>query len=713
MSAIRLPRVRAAATRFLTALSVGGNCLAAQAAPDTVRAGRFDFGKMWTFEHAPADYFSREYGFPADSAWFARARMAALRIPGCSASFVSPNGLLATNHHCVRGRVAGLSRPGEELLDSGYFATSLEQERPIPGYYADQLVAALDVSDEVFAATDTAPPAGRDAARDAALRSIEARLRAKHADLGRQLLVQVIPLYQGGRYSAYVFRRFTDIRLVAAAELQLGFFGGDPDNFTYPRHALDFAFLRVYDEDGKPFATPDFFRWGSTGVEEGDPVFLIGNPGPTNRLNTIAQLEYQRDVLVPAVVGHLDHRLRVMRAFYAADRAAGDAIDLRNRMFGLSNSLKAQSGRLAGLRSPEIMARKRDAERQLLAAIRADATLAAESGDVIDLIAALQQPKRVAGPIMAATYGMSQRSAPTGFERRLRAVGAHLVDGTPTDSLLVAGGLPPALEQALLAIRLQEFQLHLGPDHPLSGAALRDRTPEAAAAFLLASSVLGDSARFAAAVARDSLPATDAGVELARRVELASRELAGATRPVLQQEEELEAELGRARYAVYGTTVAPDASSSPRITDGRVLPYEYNGTLAPIYTTFYGMYELNAAHGQDSEWALPSRWTKPPAGLDLATPLNFISTADSYGGNSGSPAFTRDLALVGLNFDRNIEGMPRAFIYLPEQGRNVMVDVRAIEAALDHVYDLDRIAQEVRTGRLFATEQEADATGRR
>jgi len=177
--------------------------------------------------------------------------------------------------------------------------------------------------------------------------------------------------------------------------------------------------------------------------------------------------------------------------------------------------------------------------------------------------------------------------------------------------------------------------------------------------------------------------------------------VAPATEPVLDQERALEAELGRARYAVYGTSVAPDASSSPRITDGRVLPYEYNGTLAPVYTTFYGMYGLNAAHGQESEWALPPRWVRPPAGLDLATPLNFISTADSYGGNSGSPAFTTDLALVGLNFDRNIEGMPRAFIYLPEQGRNVMVDVRAIEAALDHVYDLDRIVQELRTGRLI------------
>jgi len=698
---------RRLAVMGLVLAGTAGLAAAQDAALDTIRAGRFDFGKMWTFENAPMQYFSEEYGFAADSAWFARARMAALRIPGCSASFVSPNGLLATNHHCVRGRVAAVSRPGENLLDHGFLAKTLEEERPIPGYYADQLIAALDVSDEVFAAVDAAPESRRDTVRREVARQIEARLRAQYADLGRQLLVQIIPLYQGGRYSAYVFRRFTDIRLVAAAELQMGFFGGDPDNFTYPRHDLDFAFLRVYGDDGRPYRTADYFRWGSAGVRQGDAVFLIGNPGPTSRLSTMAQLEYQRDVLVPGMVGNLERRLRAMRAFYEADPATGDAIDLRNRMFGLSNSLKSSAGRLDGLRNPAIMARKRDAEHQLRSAIAADPTLNAEYGKVFDRIAALQEPLRRGTPVTTAAQGMTSASAASGFEQRMRAVGAHLLDGTPAGGVPVAASQPPALEQALLAIRLLEFQLHLGADHPVARAALAGRTPEDAAKALLAGSVLGDSARLAAALAA-GLPPGDPGVALARLFETTYRETVTAMRVVSDEEDGLEADLGRARFAVYGTAVAPDASSSPRITDGRVLPYEYNGTIAPVYTTFHGMYEKNAAHGQNSEWALPDRWKTPPAGLDLTTPLNFISTADSYGGNSGSPAFTKDLALVGLNFDRNIEGMSRAFIYLPERGRNVMVDARAIEAALDHGYDLDRIAQEIRTGRLFATEQEAD-----
>ncbi|MEE8362254.1 MAG: S46 family peptidase, partial [Gemmatimonadales bacterium] len=223
---------------------------------DTVRAGRFDAGKMWTFEYAPSQYFTDTYGFDANDAWFERARLSAVRVPGCSASFVSPDGLLATNHHCIRGRLASISREGETLLDDGFVAAAIEDERRIPGYFVDQLIAAEDVSAEVFAALDNATTdEERTAARRAVIASIQAQARERHADSGGDSLhVQVVGLYDGGRYSLYVFRRFTDVRMVVAAELQMGFFGGDNDNFTYPRYALDFAFLRVY-QDGQPYQT--------------------------------------------------------------------------------------------------------------------------------------------------------------------------------------------------------------------------------------------------------------------------------------------------------------------------------------------------------------------------------------------------------------------------------------------------------------------------
>jgi len=331
---------------------------------DATRAGRFDMGKMWTFENAPMDYFTDTYGFQADQAWFDGARLAALRIPGCSAAFVSPNGLVVTNHHCARSAVGRVTREGETLLDDGFYATSLDEERPIPNYYVDQLVAVEDVSDELLQALDQAPTdAGREEARQEVISRIQARISPRHSGGEGTIRVEVTALYNGGRYSAYTYRRFTDVRMVAAAELQLGFFGGDPDNFTYPRYALDFAFLRVYGSDGQPLETEHFFTWSQDGVEEGDVVFVIGNPGPTNRLNTVTQLEFQRDVSVAAQKSFLGSRLAIMKEFYEAHPDEGEAMGLRDQMFGLSNSLKANSGRLNALRDPVIMARKADGER--------------------------------------------------------------------------------------------------------------------------------------------------------------------------------------------------------------------------------------------------------------------------------------------------------------------------------------------------------------
>jgi hypothetical protein len=519
----------------------------------------------------------------------------------------------------------------------------------------------------------------------------------------------VVSLYHGGRYSAYVFRRFTDIRLVAAAELQMGFFGGDEDNFTYPRYDLDFAFLRVYGRDGRPYRTDRWFTWSREGVHAGDVVFVIGNPGPTNRLMTVAQLEFQRDVLVPQIVSLLTTRLDGMRAYQQAKPQEAEAYDIRNRMFGLSNSLKASSGRLAALRDPSIMARKRDAERALREAIAAKPDLQRQFGDVLDRLAALQQRKAPLGPALGALGQLTNPAiSPATLRRALTFVeGRH----APADSHAVyqrrmreIANVPADLERRLFAARLQDIRRYLGADDPLSRAALGGREPEDAAAAILSASVLADSARAASAL----LPDTDPGLALAAAIAPRWVELQTALNAINREEIELASLLGRARFAVYGRDVPPDATSSPRITDGVVRTYEYNGTVAPWHTTFYGVYDRYNSFGPGTSWDLPKRWKAPPAGLDLSTPLNFISTADTYGGNSGSPAIRPDLSIVGLNFDRNMEGLSRDFIYLPERGRNVMVDVRAILEGLDDAYDLDRIVQELLTGRLFDTEAEAD-----
>lgn len=661
----------------------------APAAPswtDTVRADRYDLGRMWTFEYAPAEYFSQAYRFTADSAWFARARLAALRIPGCSAAFVSPNGLIVTNHHCARGSVSAVARPGEPLLDSGFVARTLEDERRIPRYYADQLLAAVDVSDEVNAAGDAAAAgAARERAREQAGAAVVQRLKASHAAPGDSVWVQLVPLYNGARTSAYVFRRYTDIRLVVAAELQMGFFGGDWDNFTYPRYALDFAVLRAYGRDGQPIRSEHYYGWGE-GVQPGEPVFIIGNPGQTSRLTTVAQLEFQRDVSLPPVAGFLRSRLAAMSAWGAANQAEAERLDLRNRMFGLSNSLKSLDGRLAALRDPWVIARRQDTERMLLDSIRARPGLRSRYGTLAAQIADLQRRKaRYREPYAAFSQLLSGVGSPV----LMRAFWNYRIANGPADSVAVfrerlsrIPSWPAGLERMFTQLAVQDVMRAYGPGHPLTR-----NLPDTAAA----GSLTDDAAL---ALLTPMMPTV-----LGMQAELAS---------LTRQESELAAAIGRARFEVYGASVPPDGSFSPRIADGVVQPYQYNGTLAPAYTTFFGLYDRYRSHRGHPDWELPMRWRTPPAGLDLGTPLNFVSTADTYGGNSGSPAVTKDLRLVGLNFDRNVDALVRDYLYLPERGRNVMVDIRAIHAALDVVYDADRVVKELLTGRLFRTEAEAD-----
>ncbi len=718
----RYLRVRTLAMLVLVAATTGVRTPAAAqtTTSDSLRAGRFDSGKMWTFEYAPARYFTQTYGFQADSAWFTNARLSALRIPGCSASFVSPNGLVVTNHHCARGAVTRVTRDGESLLDTGFYAKALTEERPIENYYADQLIAIQDVSDEVFAALDAATDdAARRDARRTVFGAIQQRLQGQYGQPNRPVRVEVTALYNGGRYSAYVFRRYTDVRLVAAAELQLGFFGGDADNFTYPRHALDFAFFRIYGDDGRPLQTPNHFTWSRAGVKEGDVVFVIGNPGPTNRLNTVAQLEYLRDVQVPAQVAIQSSRLAVLNGFMDAHKGEPAAAAVRNTAFGISNSLKAGIGRLDALNRPEILGRRRDAERMFRDSIAAKPELSTRYGRAFDRIAEIQTAKRAfAADVAAFAYFESGTYSPALLRRALEA-SAYLRTAAraPADSaaarrrLLGIGDGQAEIEVQLLADRFADFQKYFGDSDPITRAALQGRSPADAAAALIASSALASQTATERAVAGGTL-ASDPAVGLIETIIPRLLRFQSEMGVLNTEEAGLAGDLGRARFDVYGTSVPPDATSSPRITDGVVRSYDYNGTRAPPYTTFFGMYDLNSAFGQVSEWNLPARWLPPPADLDLDTPLNFVSTADTYGGNSGSPAVTPQLELVGLNFDRNVEGLSRDYIYLPERGRNIMVDVRAILEALDDVYDADRIVLELTTGRMAATEQEADAIRR-
>jgi hypothetical protein len=444
----------------------------------------------------------------------------------------------------------------------------------------------------------------------------------------------------------------------------------------------------------------------------------VGNPGSTSRLQTVAELEFRRDVSDRYVLELLRSRMEVLQDFIEAHPEEAEEHDLRNTYFSLSNSDKAMSGQVAGLEDPIIIARRMDTERDFQAAIEADPELAARYDGLIERMADLQEQKRQEeagfGAFLALT---SPELASATLHRALIAfqILSTRQGGGPSDALeelteelLAVPQQPLELDQALMAARFRDFIRFYGEDSQLVSAVLQGATPEAKAGQVVTSSALQDSASSAQAVESGSLTMADPAIGIVRAYLPAFIEFQQVVASVFPEEEEIAADLGRARFEIYGTEVPPDATFSLRIADGVVTGYEYNGTIAPAFTTLYGLYDRHYSHDGDADWALPERWLDPPEPLDLSTPINFVSTADIIGGNSGSPVLDRELEVVGVVFDGNVESLPGDYIYLPEANRSVSVDVRAIIEALDDVYDLDRLVLELTTGRLVETEAEAD-----
>src|SRR3989449_5821671 len=354
-----------------------------------LRPGRFDAGKMWTFDNPPLDYFQEAYGFRPDSAWLARARLGALRFATyCSASFVSPHGLVLTNHHCSRENAGGVMRPGENFDSTGFYAATPAEERRVPGLFVDQLLSVADVTARMDSALRGVT--GDEAlarARDQAIDALGERLTAAARD--STVSVQVVSLYEGAQYSAYTYRRYGDVGLVLVPELGMGYFGGDDDNFTYPRYDLDFALYRVYDASGKPLEAPSYFRWSRAGTSDGDAVFVVGNPGSTSRLETVAQLEHTRDVQLSATLDILKSRIAALEAFSRAAPAEAAARRVATDIFSYANSVKAYEGQLAGLRDPVLLGRRRLGEAAFRTEIGRRPPIAAQAA-LFDSIAAVE-----------------------------------------------------------------------------------------------------------------------------------------------------------------------------------------------------------------------------------------------------------------------------------------------------------------------------------
>jgi hypothetical protein len=687
---------------------------------DSVKAGKFDTGKMWTFDFPPVEYFASTYHFNPTKEWFDKVRLSAVRIPGCSAAFVSEDGLFMTNHHCSRSSLQRVQKEGEKLVEVGFYAPALADERKT-AIYVDQLVVMDDVTKEIQAAFDRGTTdSARSAMRTAAISDVQKRYSAKYHETSKDSMVfSVLAFYNGGRYSLYGYKRYTDVRLVFAPEEKSAFFGGDPDNFTYPRYDFDCAFFRVYD-DGKPLKTSNFFKFSATGPEEGEPVFVIGNPGTTNRLMTLAQLETLRDYQYPASIDANASRKHVLNSF--VEQHPDKKLEYLNTIFGIENSLKAQTGYLGGLQDPYLMAKKVDFEANFKRAVAENPTLQTKYGDPWKQIADFEGQRRA---LMNESNALS-----TGNTRsQLMNIAGRLVDRARGGADPRAGGMPggpggpggfgrgpifPAnfvleIEKPLLADQLTFMKKRLGNQNASFNALLAGQTPEQAAARIAGMTSLSNKDSVEAlskAKADDVLASVDPLIKFVAETRPRATELQAKLADIRDREAVPAQSLGRAMYEVFGTSIPPDATFSLRIADGIVKGYNYNGTYAPSFTTFYGLYDRYYSFGKSSPWLPGEKWIPAPADLNLSTPMNFCSTNDAIGGNSGSSVINRKLEVVGLLFDGNIESLPGNIIYDETYNRSVNVHTAGILEGLQKVYKAGRLADELRKGAMIAGQSE-------
>lgn len=683
-----LRSLRAAMAATASIAAVGG-AVAIMAAPSAAQA---DEG-MWTFDNFPIQTVNQKYGTRIDQAWLDRVRNASVRIQGCSASFVSDEGLILTNWHCVVGCVQELSDAQRDYVKNGFTAGTREEEVQCPGQTAEVLTEITDVTDQVLAAGEGLEGADFNAARQAAVGRIQSEACAGDPKFN----CQVISLYRGGQYSLHKFRKYDDVRLVFAPENQAAFFGGDPDNFNFPRYALDAGFLRAY-EDGKPVETPNFLKWNAEAPEEGDVTFVSGNPGSTSRLLTMSQLERLRDQQLPiTLIQASELRGRLLEYSLTGDEAKRVAFD---PIFGLENSFKVYYGQQGALTDPSFMAAKREAEAELRARVAADPNLKQQIGDpwaeleavqgvARDLYLPYRQLEQAAGG-GSTLYQMARalvRSAKSDMpaDRRAR-LAAMLGEETPIST---------DMEEIRLRYWLSKTREYLTVDNPQVKAMLGRESPEALAERLIDGTRMADAdfRRQAASMTLEEMKAADpllafvaANDDAAKAV--ADRWAAEVNAPTARAAEKV----AQARFAVYGTNQYPDATFSLRLSYGEVRGWTYRGVTVPPFTYIGGLYER--ATGSEP-FNLAQAFADAESRVNKEVVYDFVSTNDIIGGNSGSPVINAEGEVIGAAFDGNIHSLGGSFGYDGDLNRTVTVSTAAITEALRNVYPNPRILEEL------------------
>jgi len=660
---------------------------------------------MWTFDHFPSATVGSRYGFAPDAAWLDRVRNSAIRLTsGCSASVVSNDGLVLTNHHCVVRCAHALSSPQHDLVAEGFTAAGRSEEELCPGMQAEIVTSIGDVTDEVQAAIKAAGAMDIIKARNAAMVSVEDR--SCHGEA--QTRCQVVSLYQGGQYKLYKYRKYSDVRLVFAPEFSVSFFGGDPDNFNFPRYCLDSAFVRVY-ENGQPASTPTHLTWRRSAPAAGELVFVAGNPGSTSRLDTVAQLVQERDWQLPIrqlLLSELRGRL-----IDFSQRGAEQNRIATDTLFLVENSFKAYYGRERALLDPEFFAQKADQEREMRAKIAADPKLAAATGDPwADIAKATALYQQMLLPHRFLEVGAGSGSELYRYARALVRAGAERskpsAERLPeySDSKLAllqkevfdARPIYPDLERIELQMWLSKTREYLTVDNALVRHLLGKQSPEELTDRLVQGTRLADP-KVRKALWEGGQAASDASDDVLIRFVAAHDGDARAVRLRVEQQVEgpvtrAEERIARARFAIYGDSVYPDATFTLRLSYGRVDGWTYEGDTVAPFTNFAGLYDR--ATGAEP-YRLPQRWLDAKAKLDLSTPLDVSTTNDIIGGNSGSPLIDARGRVVGAIFDGNIHSLGGDFGYDGRTNRAIAVLTPAISAALRHVYGLPALADEL------------------
>lgn len=665
------------------------------------KASPYDFGKMWTFENPPKEWVKATYNMDVEDEWFDFVRKSSLRFATwCSASFISPNGLIMTNHHCSRDVVAALQKEGENFDKQGFYAQNLADERKADGLFVEQMIKAEDITALVQSKTKSAKSDSEEMElRKAALKEIET-MYAEKADW-KGLRLQLVTFYSGGKFSIYGYKRYSDIRLVWIPELDLGFFGGDPDNFTYPRYNLDATFWRAYDENGNPLNTKDnYLKFNKNGAAEGEPVFVVGNPGRTERYRTVSQLSYDRDFRYPLQYKFLKNRNDMMMGKYNIIKKDPskeyEAQELLNEIAGVANSMKAFGGIAKGLKDPALFNRKAEMENY----IRSKSPGITYWDDLAKHYEVLNPngwvmshlvPSGLRGNIYTMMHDLAAYKdlvANNGDQAKKDKLQATITEKAKT--------LNDAEQIELFTMFLNEVKEDIYPGDMTLQKVLGKRSVDEYVKYLLKETKFKDEKKVAEFFANSDKMASnnDPLMEASNIFVGKYKEASGLFQSSAPARQALEAKIANQVFKVYGDKLPPDATFTLRISDGTIKGYDYNGTIAPAITTYFGLYDRFYANKGEFPWSLPERWQNPPMEL-LKAPFNTVSTNDIIGGNSGSPLINKNREAVGLIFDGNIESLPGNFIFDEEYNRTVSVHAGGIYAALKYIFKADRIVKEL------------------